>query len=272
MDHLLDPARNADNIGRPSDVRVLDPQQLDAIRPIVKAWVDSFGVAHLQALHDKMTLTRATLIPVPKLQLKTRLEKRSISKETAPYKAGASFNRRHFADSECPSGPRAPVIRWRSCAKARCRSGPRKRSGIPARSTTVPRAMRTVRCDAADVKGGANAPAVGAGETRRSSARPAAARAKRNARRVTATVKRHATAAARECALMARDARFAMVADLTAATPARMDSSIAPHAPAEESSAVRPAVPPDVCHALAAGEKAGLHVRHVREAANSLSA
>jgi uncharacterized protein YecT (DUF1311 family) len=98
METLIDPASPADSIERSFDVRVLDAAQLDMIRANVKTWLDTFGIPQLTGLLDGMSLARATLIPLAKVQLRTRIETRSVTSKTEVFRNGAAYQRRTFKD------------------------------------------------------------------------------------------------------------------------------------------------------------------------------
>jgi uncharacterized protein YecT (DUF1311 family) len=102
MATLIDPAPAAGNTNQSLNARVLGADQLDPIRATVNAWLDSYGVEQLASLHAGMTLTRATLIPVAKVQLRTRYETRSVTSKSDVYQAGTHYERRTFKDSDFP--------------------------------------------------------------------------------------------------------------------------------------------------------------------------
>lgn len=83
-------------------VRILDAAGLAAVRASVQAWLDSHGVAELARLSDRMLLTRATLFPVTRLQLRTRYETRSVASKTEALQRGAVPEKRNFRDDSFP--------------------------------------------------------------------------------------------------------------------------------------------------------------------------
>ena len=83
-------------------LRILDAAGIEAVRASVQAWLDSHGVAELARLSDRMLLTRATLFPVTKLQLRTRYETRSVASKTEALQRGAVPEKRNFRDDSFP--------------------------------------------------------------------------------------------------------------------------------------------------------------------------
>ncbi|MGZ5202464.1 MAG: hypothetical protein ACXWC4_22110 [Telluria sp.] len=102
MDTLIDPAATSAALAPSFDVRVLNAGQLDAIRATIKAWLDSYGVSQFARLPDGMSLTRATLIPVMKLQLRTRFDHRKVSSKTAAFRADTSYEERGAGQKGLP--------------------------------------------------------------------------------------------------------------------------------------------------------------------------
>jgi len=83
-------------------VRILDAAGIESVRASVQAWLDSHGVAELARLSDRMLMTRATLVPVTKLQLRTRYETRSVASKTEALQRGAVPEKRNFRDDSFP--------------------------------------------------------------------------------------------------------------------------------------------------------------------------
>lgn len=98
METLIDPPAPADSIERSIDLRVLDAGQLDMVRANVQTWLDTYSVPQLTGLLGGISLTRATLIPLAKVQLRTRIETRSVTSKTEVFRAGAEYRKRTFKD------------------------------------------------------------------------------------------------------------------------------------------------------------------------------
>lgn len=102
MDTLIDPARSSADVERSLDMRPLDAGELDIIHAAVRTWLDSYGVSQFADLPGRMSVRRATLIPILKVQLRTRLETRSLSSQTVPFQAGVVYEKRNFHDHSFP--------------------------------------------------------------------------------------------------------------------------------------------------------------------------
>lgn len=102
MDIVIEPTSADVNAEQSFDPRVLDADQLDAVRATVKTWLGSYGIPEFDRLLDGMSLTRATLIPVVKLALRTRFETRRVESRKEAFKAGMTYEKRNVEIGNFP--------------------------------------------------------------------------------------------------------------------------------------------------------------------------
>jgi hypothetical protein len=72
-----------------------DAGQLATIRDTIKTWLAGYGVPELARLADSISLTQAILVPVVKIQLRTRVETRSVSSKKEACQAGTAYEKRN---------------------------------------------------------------------------------------------------------------------------------------------------------------------------------
>jgi len=102
MDNVINPASTNLDVVQSFDVQVLDASQLDDIRATVKTWLGSYGIAAFDRLPEGMLLTRAALIPLAKVSLRTRFETRNVSSRKEAFKTGMSYEKRNVSLGNFP--------------------------------------------------------------------------------------------------------------------------------------------------------------------------
>lgn len=99
---MINPASTNLDVVQFFDVQVLDAGQFDDIRATVKTWLGSYGIAAFDRLPEGMSLTRATLIPLVKVSLRTRFETRNASSRKEAFKTGMSYEKRSVSLGNFP--------------------------------------------------------------------------------------------------------------------------------------------------------------------------